>query len=144
MPSSATNHREWLTGPYKEFSGDLATFVYDQNMNRLEVLGMGTVELPIERPKTNGQRINGILRLRGVLHVPGAVCNVVSKSFLAQAHNVVAGTESTPEGPVSTLFRNGDGVRIASLISRENCLSGLEFLKLSEPPVGPDFIEGVC
>jgi len=78
---SVAKDRAWFTDytPYESVVGDLYGMVKDS----LRVEGIGTVELPTKRsPNRSGRDSHGILRLKNVLHVPSALCNIIGGPIL--------------------------------------------------------------
>lgn len=96
----------------------------------MAVVGIGTVELPVKRKRrATGPQSHGILRLRNVLHIPTAVCNVIGGPILDD-YNVIAGARGeNTKGTIS----DEQGRAVAYFDP------GAKFyeVKLSGPPVGP-------
>lgn len=94
------------------------------------VLGVGTVELPVQREPNS----HGILHLKDVLHIPEGYCNLVSVPF------------PTEDGSMSDLSPDTDGQNKGFLTVVGTCNQTLaildrdrspDIIKLSDPPIGP-------
>lgn len=101
-----------------------ATFVPKQ----FKVLGVGTVELPVQR----GPDSDGILRLKDVLHIPNGYCNLVALP-VANADGITLASSPDSEGN-SKRRLVGPGNQTLAIIDRDRSAG---FIKLSDPPVGP-------
>ena len=98
----------------------------------LRVEGIGTVELPTKRtPSSSGPNGHTTLRLTNVLHVPGAVCNILG-SPVAYEYNLSTNFQIPSKGSI----RNQDGQSLAYF--RSVSPSGLLAVRLSGPPIGPE------
>ncbi|RYP66737.1 hypothetical protein DL771_007617 [Monosporascus sp. 5C6A] len=97
-----------------------------------EGLGVGTVELPVQREpgRTSGPDAHGILRLTNVLHIPDAICNVIGFPFVRDNHvSVGFGGSRQSQGFIA----DSQGRKLAFFEKdRPLCI-----VKLSDPPVGP-------
>ncbi|RYP45671.1 hypothetical protein DL768_008015 [Monosporascus sp. mg162] len=98
----------------------------------LKVLGVGTVELPVQREpgRSSGPDAHGILHLTNVLHIPSAICNIIGSPFISDNHCsvVMSGSRQSlgfiadSQGRSLAFFEKGRPLFI---------------VKLSDPPVGP-------
>jgi hypothetical protein len=100
---------------------------------RLEAVGIGDVELPVKVHLRNrpGRNMHGTLRLRNVLHVPTARCNIVGGPSTGDYETLQLGMPQ--DNGMDGELRNSEGRRIAYL----HCPHNLFLIKLSGPPVGP-------
>jgi hypothetical protein len=99
---------------------------------RLEVAGIGDVELPVHlHPERSGPNAHGKFRLRNVVHVPGSLCNIVG----GPSDDDYAGMQF---GGLGDSGKNGQltgsGGRRLAYLHRSG---GFFIIKLSAPPIGP-------
>ncbi|KAF9871986.1 hypothetical protein CkaCkLH20_10618 [Colletotrichum karsti] len=128
--ATACNDREWFD-EYEPFESHTGTHFGPGP----RVLGVGTVNLPvITSPDATGPKRHGILKLTNVIHVPDAVCNIIS------SHDFI---ESMPDGCGFTLGMGAPGTQGSVLGPDGESIAyfkgdhRLFALALSEPPVGP-------
>ncbi|KAM3516043.1 hypothetical protein MY11210_000325 [Beauveria gryllotalpidicola] len=127
--------RSWFGDDYQTISSALSLQRRASDSLQLEVIGIGTVELPVKRrPDARGAQSHGVLRLRNVLHVPSGLCNVVGGRALLADYAVRRG----PGGIREIADKNGGGAAVAYL-HQPNARLGSRHLqvRLSGPPIGP-------
>ncbi|KAK0730102.1 zinc-binding domain-containing protein [Lasiosphaeris hirsuta] len=115
--------RSWFGGDYTAFNSVLA--------DGSQVEGIGTVDLPTKRsPSSIGRSRHTTLRLANVLHVPGAVYNILGSPIVLEYQ-----LDVNFEDPSQSSIRDQEGHPIAYFqrASRSNLIT----LRLSGPPVGP-------
>lgn len=116
--------RSWFGDDYLPFKSVLE--------NGLLVEGIGTVELPTKRsPSSSGPKSHTILRLPNVLHVPGAVCNIL-RIPLAYEYELVTNFRDPSKGAIRD--EQGQSLAYFRLASPD----GLQAVRLSGPSVGPE------
>ncbi|KAJ5550208.1 hypothetical protein N7461_004906 [Penicillium sp. DV-2018c] len=100
--------------------------------NRLEVIGVGTVNLPTKiSPTANGPDSHGVLPLNNVLHAPSALCNILGAPLMDD-HDVSLRPDSASRG---SIVNSTDRRPVAYFKPRDE--SVLFEVRLSDPPVGP-------
>ncbi|PMB67935.1 hypothetical protein BM221_006110 [Beauveria bassiana] len=128
--------RSWFGDDYQTISSALSLQRRSSDSLQLEVIGIGTVELPVKRrPDARGAQSHGVLRLRNVLHVPSGLCNVVGgKALLAADYLVRRG----PGGGGIREISDKNGGAVAYLHQPNARLGGRHLqVRLSGPPIGP-------
>lgn len=95
-----------------------------------QVVGIGTVELPVKRsPTATGPQAHGILRLRNVLHIPTSICNVIGRP-IQEDYDIDTGF-GVPDTMGTIIDKQGGTVAYFDP-------NGTLFeVVLSGPPVGP-------
>ncbi|KAF1730989.1 hypothetical protein CRV24_009061 [Beauveria bassiana] len=129
--------RSWFGDDYQTISSALSLQRRSSDSLQLEVIGIGTVELPVKRrPDARGAQSHGVLRLRNVLHVPSGLCNVVGgKALLAADYLVRRGPGG---GGIREISDKNDGAVVAYLHQPNARLGGRHLqVRLSGPPIGP-------
>ncbi|KAK8144378.1 hypothetical protein G3M48_005888 [Beauveria asiatica] len=124
--------RSWFGDDYQTISSALSLQRRSCDSLQLEVIGVGTVELPVKRrPDARGAQSHGVLRLRNVLHVPSGLCNVVGGKALLADYLVRRG----PGGIREISDKNGGAV---AYLHQPNARLGRHLqVRLSGPPIGP-------
>ncbi|RYP24335.1 hypothetical protein DL765_000599 [Monosporascus sp. GIB2] len=105
---------------------------FDSQAGSLKVLGVGTVELPVQREpgRTSGPDAHGILRLTNVLHIPDAICNIIGWPFIRDhGCSLAMGKYRQSQG----FLADAQGRKLAFFEKDRPLL----IVKLSDPPVGP-------
>src|SRR5271169_808962 len=77
------NHRDWFVN-YKPFK----SHVHGTIGGRLDVDGVGDVELRVKKPNRNARPSYSIIWLKDVLYCPSAICNQVSIPSLTDSYGV--------------------------------------------------------
>ncbi|KAK3353791.1 zinc-binding domain-containing protein [Lasiosphaeria hispida] len=116
--------RSWFGDDYTVFRSALA--------DGSQVEGIGTVDLPTKRLASSvGRNRHTTLRLANVLHVPGAVYNILGSPIVLQYQ-----LDVNLEDPSQSSIRDHEGHPMAYFqrASRSNLIT----LRLSGPPVGPE------
>ncbi|EJP63860.1 signal sequence receptor alpha subunit [Beauveria bassiana ARSEF 2860] len=129
--------RSWFGDDYQTISSALSLQRRSSDSLQLEVIGIGTVELPVKRrPDARGAQSHGVLRLRNVLHVPSGLCNVVGgKALLAAGYLVRRGPGG---GGIREISDKNGGAAVAYLHQPNARLGGRHLqVRLSGPPIGP-------
>lgn len=130
---SIAKDREWFTDytPFKTHLGD----IYGMMKTPLQVMGIGTVELPTKRsPNRTGKDGHGTLRLTNVLHAPNGMCNIIGSPIFKDYGVVTGGTDSkVSSGTIAD--KNGRSVAYF------DATRPLFQVKLRGPPVGPHVLE---
>jgi hypothetical protein len=76
-----TPSRGWFK-TYTPFKSKVNTTPLVVGDNLLDVVGAGTVEIPVKRdPNRTGVSSHGTIVLEDVLHVPGGFCNAIGSTF---------------------------------------------------------------
>lgn len=116
--------RSWFGDDYTPFRSVLA--------DGLQVEGIGTVDLPTKRSPLPNQGPAGhtTLRLANVLHVPGAICNILGFSLAFEYQ-----LDMNFQDPAQSSIWDEQGRPLAYF--RRAPPSNLFALRLSGPPVGP-------
>jgi hypothetical protein len=109
------------------------SFFTDIVGNRVEVLGIGTVNLPTKiSPTQTGPSSHGILRLKKVLHAPRSFCNIIGQPIVDDYKVTTSSGSLSSSGSITNLT---DGRSVAYF----KAMSSASFweVRLSGPPVGP-------
>ncbi|RYP11685.1 hypothetical protein DL767_011006 [Monosporascus sp. MG133] len=125
---SACKDLGWFTD-YIPFESEAGSMLAGDSM---KVLGVGTVELPVQREpgRTSGPDAHGILRLTNVLHVPSAICNIIGSPLMRDNRcSVGFGGSRQSQGFIA----DSQGRQLA-FFEKDRPLF---IVKLSDPPVGP-------
>jgi hypothetical protein len=112
------------------------SFFKDMFGNTIEVVGIGTVELPTKiSPTKTGPSSHGILRLEKVLHAPSILCNIIGNPILDD-YEVLTSFSKSPSGTAGSITNLSDGRPVAYF---KPMIRGVRFweVRLSGPPVGP-------
>ncbi|OKO96460.1 hypothetical protein PENSUB_10635 [Penicillium subrubescens] len=100
--------------------------------NSVEVLGIGTVNLPAKiSPTQTGPSSHGILRLKKVLHAPGVLCNIIGQPIVDD-YQVTLSPGISSSGSITNLT---DGRSVAYFKPMRS--ARFWEVRLSGPPVGP-------
>lgn len=125
---SVAKDRSWFSDDYTPFK----TVVTDLCGGPMEIIGIGSVNLPVQTsPSQTGPSSQGILRLKTVLHAPGALCNILGKAILDELTWMSIPREDTPGCFINP--RNGSWVAYF----KPRTQSPLLEVQLSPPPIGP-------
>ncbi len=125
---SIAKDRSWFGSDYVPFKSEVAT-AFGESMR---VEGIGTVELPTKLPFSPESNGHAILRLTNVLHVPGAIYNILGFP-LVQEYEVETSFRNPSEGSIQD--QRGRSLACFKWASPEVHLLTVQ---LSEPPVGPE------
>ncbi|KAJ5584608.1 uncharacterized protein N7459_004408 [Penicillium hispanicum] len=121
--------RSWFGDDYTPF----ASSFHDISGNMIEVVGVGSVTLPTKTsPRQTGPSSHGILRLKQVLHAPGALCNLIGGP-ITDDHGVVT---FVSDGSSGFITKGPEGHPVAYFKPQGGNVVLLE-VSLSEPPIGP-------
>ena len=82
------NHRDWFVS-YRTFK----SHAHGSIGGRLDVEGVGDVELRVKKPNRNARPSYSIIWLKDVLYCPSALCNQVSMPSLIGSYDVSLRTE---------------------------------------------------
>ncbi|SPO04349.1 uncharacterized protein DNG_07034 [Cephalotrichum gorgonifer] len=124
----AAKDRYWFSADYQPLNSTVTSYILKGSGS--PVVRIGTVELPVKRsPRATGARAHGILRLRNVLHVPTATCNVIGNPILDEYRVTMSGSRQDTKGAI--VDRRGRNV--ANFDPRAILFQ----VRLSGPPVGP-------
>ncbi|KXX76654.1 hypothetical protein MMYC01_207281 [Madurella mycetomatis] len=94
------------------------------------MLGIGDVHIPVKLfPKRSDPEAHGTLHLRDVLHMPGAVCNIIGGPVSGEYSQLATGLKEDGKGAAITAE---DGRRLGYFDVRV-----LMVLRLSVPSIGP-------
>jgi hypothetical protein len=128
---SVARDRFWYT-TYAPFQ----TFMADFMGNRTEVIGVGTVQIPVEVfPNRLGPEAHGTLRLRNVLHAPASRCNIVGSHRTCDYARIQIGGLEDGDSDQGAAILDGNGRRLGYFQVGDKVK--LWFLRLSQPPIGP-------
>lgn len=101
--------------------------------NSVEVLGIGTVNLPAKiSPTRTGPSSHGILRLKKVLHAPGVICNIIGQPIMDDYQVTLSPESLSSPGSITNLT---DGRSVAYFKPMRS--ARFWEVRLSGPPVGP-------
>lgn len=125
MAPSVAKDRSWFK-TYIPFSSTL---------NGMEVLGIGTVEIPTKRsPNLSGVSAHSSLCLTEVLHVPSCICNIVGYPLISDGYEVTTSRGAKSRGTVT----NSNGKNVAFFDPNKRFFT----LKLRQNPAGKPY--GPC
>lgn len=112
------------------------SFFTDMVGNSIEVVGIGTVDLPTKSsPTETGPSSHGILRLKNVLHAPSMFCNLIGRPILDDYEISLASGSAL--GPSGFITNRSDGRAVAYFKPLTGDVTLFE-VQLSGPPVGPE------
>ncbi|KAG7289124.1 hypothetical protein NEMBOFW57_005487 [Staphylotrichum longicolle] len=118
--------RSWFT-TYTPFQ----TYITSHSGDSVDAIGVGDVVLPVKLfPHLHGKRAHGTLRLRNVLHVPSALCNIVGGPVTDDYAGMQLG--GLGDSGRDAVIMDIDGRRLAYFTRARFWV-----VKLSGPPVGP-------
>jgi hypothetical protein len=117
---SVAKDRSWFTS-YTPFKSHLGSFGSETKLN---VMGIGTVHIPVRLPSSKKGKKHGIIEIRGVLHAPNALCNVLGQGDFMDRYEV---------DTLMQFVKDREGRTVACIDKTKKLLC----LKLSGPPVGP-------
>ena len=132
----AARDRGWFSH-YTPFT----TYAQSVMGREIRAVGVGDVDIPVKvYPKRSGPRAHGVLRLRNVLHIPSAICNIVGMPTPTDDFGEGDGFANVQlygmgiSGDDGELTDTNDR-RVAYL--HRSPVSGFWVVGLSGPPVGP-------
>lgn len=114
----------------------LVSFFTDMVGNSIEVVGIGTVDLPTKiSPTRTGPSSHGILHLKKVLHAPSIICNIIGQPILDD-YNILTSFSESSLGRSGSITNLSDGRSVAYFkpLNRDTWFFQV---RLSGPPVGP-------
>ncbi|KAK2760926.1 hypothetical protein FQN54_002168 [Arachnomyces sp. PD_36] len=130
-----TKDREWFTEyiPFKTHLSD----IYGMLKDPIQVLGIGTVEIPTKRSSGRGGKGNqGTLRLTNVLYAPDSICNIIGQP-ISDNYTITLEARATTTKSSSGTITDKQGNPVAYFDG--NC--PLFQIKLHNPPGCPRVLQ---